>query len=143
MQALLARVPCLPRAAPPELVEGEETGAWRPGWGTGKEESQDAKAVSKMAANKSSHQPANKGRWVAPISWSKPLLGCAECPPQTWTPLYLSSVSPGTVVPLVLRNCFAGVLPGPSRFGKAFTALALPLLPLTISDYLEKGTLSQ
>lgn len=130
MQGLLARVPCLP---PPEFVKGEETGAWRPGWGTGKEEPQDAEAVSKPATHNSLHQPANqagaKGRWAAPIMWSRHLLGCAQCLPPTWMPLYLSLVSPGTVVPSFLGKWLVGALPGPSRFGKTFTALALPLLP--------------
>lgn len=123
-----------------QFVEGEEVKARGPGWGTGEEKPQDAE-VSKPAANNSLHQPANRagaqGRWVAPVSWSKSVLGCAQRLPQTWTPLYLSLASPGTVVSLVLRKRFVGVLPGPSRFGMAFTALALPRLPHTVSDYLQ------
>lgn len=47
-------------------------------------------SVSKPAANNSIHQSANgagaKGRWIASMSWIKPLLGCVQCLPHTWTP---------------------------------------------------------
>lgn len=130
MQALLAHVPCLPQAAPPELMEGKEARAWKSGWGTGEGESQD-KGLSPNQLqithyiSLQTEQEPRGGGWHLCHGSNPSWAAYNACP----TPEHHTRVTPETVAPLVLKRWLVGVLLGLSRFNKAFIAPALPLLP--------------